>query len=60
MGYPTGAKNGAMAFRLIVENFNPSMTHEDMERKLIDLGKKYQYVRDGLTAYGFKPQKAGK
>jgi ribulose 1,5-bisphosphate carboxylase large subunit-like protein len=60
MGFPTGPRNGAMAFRTIVENFNPSMGHEEMEQKLIELGKKYQYVRDGLTAYGFKPKLSGK
>jgi ribulose 1,5-bisphosphate carboxylase large subunit-like protein len=56
MGCPTGIRNGAQAFRTIVENFIPNMGGEEMEQKLIELGKKFPYVRDGLTAYGFKPK----
>lgn len=56
LGFPTGPRNGAMAFRAVVDNFNQHMTHEEMERKLVELGKKFQYVRDGLTAYGFTPK----
>jgi len=56
MGYPSGPRNGAFAYRTLVENLEPDLSLEDMERKLVALGKKYSPLKEGLIAYGFKPK----
>lgn len=56
MGFPSGPKYGASAFRKIVDNFHIGMSRYESEKMLIDLGKKDKKIQTALTQYGFSPQ----
>ena len=56
MDYPSGPRNGASAFRTIIENVSPNMSPDELERKLITLGNTHEHVRVGLIKYGFTPR----
>ena len=56
MGYPSGPREGARAFRFLVESLDPNFSLEEMERKIVELGKKYEYIKTGLKSFGFTPK----
>lgn len=56
LGFPTGPRNGAHAFRKIMEELNYKLHPNDAHQKLMEIAGRDESVKSGLEYYGYQPK----
>jgi len=56
LGYPGGARKGADAFRMLVENIPCSLSSVEAHEKLMELARRDRLVEQALAYFGYSPK----